>query len=351
MVHISKDKKHAASDISAGTSAALKEKEFTVVHLSDLHLACMDEISLHQLLNKRILGYLRWKLGRSREFDYRILATLERELQQIRADHVIITGDLTHLGLPAEFRRVSAWLKALGPPGTVTIVPGNHDAYTAASWSDTFSIWKDYLLPCSPYRGQLPPPAAEEIFPTLCTKGSTAVIGVSTARPCAWHLATGRAGRRQLQRLEAILKDTGASGLFRILAVHHPPVPGVVNRRKGLTDARAMLRIIRRCGCELILHGHSHRTSIYSIKTASLEIPVVEAPSALSVSRIKRRRARYFIYKISCREGHRWQCSMEERLLASPSAGFATGETRDLLTGRAPQEGSCGVSQPDKGGG
>lgn len=314
--------------VSRKSSPFSKGEGFRVMHLSDLHIACMDEISWRDLMNKRILGYARWQLGRGKEYDYRILPILERELQQIRADQVIITGDLTHLGLPGEFRRVVRWLRHLAPPGGITVVPGNHDTYISAPWSGTFSLWEDYLLPCCPYRGTIPSGRLEALFPTLCIKEDVAIIGVCSAISCAWHLATGRVGRRQLERLEDILERTRVRGLYRILAIHHPPAPGVVDRRKELTDVTALGRLLERCGCELILHGHSHGTSVYSLQGPGGRIPVIEVPSSLSVSPEKNRRAAYFVYEISNKNGGAWRCRMIHRRLVSIEDGF---ETQDIL--------------------
>ena len=319
-----------SESVCLGDSSLSKGKVFRLVHLSDLHLACMDEISWRDLLNKRILGYVRWKLGRSKEYDYRILSIIEKEFQEMRADHVIITGDLTHLGFPAEFRRVATWLRHLAPPGHITVVPGNHDTYISTPWSETFSLWQEYLLPCSPYRGTVPPGRMDALFPTLYIKRNVAIIGVSSARPCAWPLATGRIGLRQLKRLEGILQETRLRGLFRILAIHHPPAGGVVDRRKELTDAHALGRLLKRCGCELLLHGHSHRTSVYSVQGPCGKIPVIEAPSALSVSPKKARRAGYFVYEMTSRNGGAWRCRMTRRRLVSVQDGFGTEEVREL---------------------
>ena len=59
----------------------------------------------------------------------------------------------------------------------------------------------------------------------------------STATPSAPFMATGSLGGRQLQRLADLLRDTGRQGLFRVVLLHHPPVPGEEKWRKRLTDA------------------------------------------------------------------------------------------------------------------
>lgn len=42
--------------------------------------------------------------------------TLRTDLQAEHLDHIAVTGDLTHLGLPQEFREAATWLARLGRP-------------------------------------------------------------------------------------------------------------------------------------------------------------------------------------------------------------------------------------------
>ena len=102
---------------------------FRFAHISDLHLTSLEDVKVSDLLNKRALGYLSWRLRRRREHAPEVLTALLRDLRQLTLDHIVITGDLTHVGLPSEFQQARQWLEALGAPTDVTVVPGNHDAY------------------------------------------------------------------------------------------------------------------------------------------------------------------------------------------------------------------------------
>ncbi len=331
MVSISQQNKTLFKSRSSKDIAFSQRDSVTIVHLSDLHLACADGISWHQLLNKRILGYLRWRLGRRREFDYRIFAILERELQQIKPDQVIITGDLTHLGLPSEFKAVSKWLEKLGPSERITIVPGNHDTYVETDWAQTFFMWEGYILPYSSYEGRLPPPGLEDVFPILHQVKNVAIIGVSTAVPCPWHLAIGEVGTGQLCRLEAMLEEAASMGCFRIIALHHPPGLGSIGSRKALKDAGRLVRILEDRGCELILHGHSHQSLCYTLKGPRGDIPVIEAPSALCVRSSKSRKARYFTCKIVGSGQKGWKCRVEDRIFSNFQKGFVSVKQEEFV--------------------
>ena len=64
----------------------------------------MDDITARDLVSKRLFGYLRWKLHRSAEHGSGVLSALQSDLTQTKPDHIAVTGDLTHLGLSAEYQ-------------------------------------------------------------------------------------------------------------------------------------------------------------------------------------------------------------------------------------------------------
>ena len=78
---------------------------FTLAHLSDPHLTSLAAVRLRQIANKRILGYLSWR--QRRRFVHRtdVLDAVVDDLKRQQPDHIAVTGDLTHIGLPAETAR------------------------------------------------------------------------------------------------------------------------------------------------------------------------------------------------------------------------------------------------------
>ena len=84
--------------------------------ISDPHLSSLETVNATDLLNKRALGYLSWR--RKRRFEHRVevLQALQGDLDLDELDQLLITGDLTHIGLPSEFRQASQWLRGLGSP-------------------------------------------------------------------------------------------------------------------------------------------------------------------------------------------------------------------------------------------
>jgi len=272
--------------------------ELTFAQLSDPHLSSLEEVHWRDLASKRLLGYLSWRKRRRAEHRSEVLDSMQRDLEIKRPEHLVITGDLTHIGLPDEFRQARSWLESLGEPRDVTVIPGNHDAYVDAPWANSFACWEPWMV-----SDGAPVTAGEcgsfdTLFPSLRVRGPVAFIGLSSAAPSAPFMATGRIGTRQLERLEALLETTGRQGLFRVVLLHHPPVPGEEKWRKRLTDAGRLCQVIARCGAELVLHGHRHRAVQSRIEIPGTHVPVFGIPSASSVGHKPGRAAQYYLYKV-----------------------------------------------------
>lgn len=250
---------------------------FTLAQLSDPHLGPLPPARFHQLLSKRLFGYLNWYrrkgVHRSEALDA-ILADLRAQAP----DHIAVTGDLVNIALPAEFTHALAWLRGLGAPEQVSVIPGNHDAYVPQWGGEGFRRWADYMR--SDGLGAKFLESGNARFPYVRVFGDVALIGTSTARATAPFVAAGRLGRAQISRLEAALAALWEAGLTRVLLIHHPPLPGMTDWRRGLHDARALQGVLERVGAELVLHGHQHRFTLNWLAWSGAAIPIVGAPSA-----------------------------------------------------------------------
>ncbi len=284
--------------------------DFTFAHLSDPHLTSLEDVAINDLLNKRILGYLSWRMHRRTEHRGEILSALVEDLRKRTPDHVVVTGDLTHLGLPSEFQEAKEWLDGLGIASQVTVIPGNHEAYIATPWEDTFSLWANNMLSDKEFAisggATLTP---DQTFPTVRVRGQVAFIGLSSALPTAPFMATGTINDRQLNKLEKLLLEFNREDFFRVVLIHHPPLSGTVKWRKSLTNAEALLAILSRSGAELVLHGHAHTSLMRSFSTPHGNIPIVGVPSASAMGSSPDRRARYHIYRVK-KEMDRWDISV-----------------------------------------
>ena len=276
-------------------------KRFSFVQLSDPHLSTLANARWYQLLNKRLLGYISWR--RNRRFEHRseVLEALQLDLLKTPPDHLLITGDLTHISLPDEFVQARQWLQSLGSPTDVTVIPGNHDAYVKVPWQQGLVHWQEYMV-----SDGAPNVAAQALFPSLRIRGPIAFIGLSSAVPALPLLATGRVGKEQLHRLKSVLKETGRQGLFRVVFVHHPPVPGQEKWRKRMVDDRALCEVLVEYGAELVLHGHMHRSMDEQIEIPGGHIPVFGIPSSSAVGQKPGRASQYFTYSVK-KNGAQWQ--------------------------------------------
>jgi 3',5'-cyclic AMP phosphodiesterase CpdA len=265
----------------------------TFAHITDAHLTSPRGARWQELCNKRLLSYLSWRRHRRQVHDSGVLATLMADLEDRGVDHIAITGDLTHLGLSQECRQALEWLTALADPNRISLIPGNHDRLVDAAWADTVGLWRPFMV------SDQPESRRDHDFPSLRIRGPVAFIGLSSAVPTAPFLATGKLGRRQRQELERLLTTTGLQGLFRVVLIHHPPLPGAYKWRKRLVDSEAVSAVIRKAGAELVLHGHTHRLARHILTGADgAAIPVAGLASASARESSSERAARYSIWSV-----------------------------------------------------
>lgn len=300
---------------------------FRVGHLSDLHATPVRIRSPRELHGKRLLGWLSWQARRRRVHRPDVLEALIEDLHRVAPDQVVVTGDLTNLACEQEFVAARAWLDRIGAPATVSIVPGNHDAYAPISREASWDHWSEFLR-------SDPLPGADDAFPTLRIRGAAAFVGLCSAKPTAIGLATGALGEAQLERLERLLETLSDSKLCRILLIHHPPTQGAVSARRALTDAEALRAVLRRRGVDLVLHGHGHRTLIGALEGPSGLIPVVGARSSSDVGNRPDKRAQYHLYEIEPAIGGARRFSIRLRIRGwDPAARRFAPEGEHLLGG------------------
>lgn len=306
---------------------------FTLAHLSDPHIAPMPPVRWRDLANKRLLGYLSWMRRRRHVHKREVLDALTRDLQAQAPDHTVVTGDLTNIALPAEFEQAAGWLQELGAPDAVTVVPGNHDASVTVAWDRSLAHFADYMTPDTT-SGGIPQSTAtarkNRGFPFVRQRGEVALIGLSTALPTLPALATGTLGSAQIGSLEQELIRLGREGRFRCVLLHHPPVEGTTARRKRLTDAAALRRVIARSGAELILHGHDHRRNRSEIPGPRGGVPVCGVPSASSIPSHGRPGALYQLYTIT-RDGDGWRIELRGRAYDTEKGGLESEETLESI--------------------
>jgi 3',5'-cyclic AMP phosphodiesterase CpdA len=285
---------------------------FCLAHLSDLHLASPLALAAGDVFNKRLVGYLSWKLRRRHIHRSDVLRVLTADLLAAGPDHIAVTGDIVNISLAAEFRAAADWLATLGPSHRVSVVPGNHDAYVPVSWERSCSAWRVYMTSDgAPDEGRASP-GENGPFPFIRRRGPIALVGLSSAIPSAPGFALGRVGEAQLAEVGQQLRRLGEAGAFRILLIHHPPVAGRGQRRQRLIDADAFAMMLARAGGEMVLHGHNHFARFYDLPGRDGPVPVVGVASASALPVDGHPPGQYHLYRIARTTGG-WDVEVEVR--------------------------------------
>ena len=187
------------------------------------------------------------------QFRPKTFAKVVREVNDLKPDAIIITGDLTNEGLINEYKECKKLVSKLKTKKIITI-SGNHDYRNTG-----------YL-------------AFKKFFPfkTINELGSeVVVIRVGTARP---DRNEGEVGYRQnlwLERTMIKYKDR-----VKILAMHHHLVgiPDTGSDRVTAIDAGDVLRTILQTNVDIVLCGHKHRPWVWNFG----DLQIVNAGTASS---------------------------------------------------------------------
>ena len=266
---------------------------FRIAHLTDPHVGPLPRPRLRELLNKRVTGWFNWHRSRQGAHDMELLAGLVADMKSVAPDHIACTGDVSNLGLPLEWPTARIFMEGLGPPESVSFVPGNHDAYVQGSL-------EGLLAAIAPWtEGD---DGRTNAFPYLRRRGVIAFVGMSSAIPTLPFVASGKVGSRQLAETERLLAALGREKAFRVVLIHHPPHVGGAPGGRNLIDAKKFEAMIGRVGAELVLHGHNHVGSLAWLMGPTGKVPVLGAPSASARGGAIVHKAGYHLYTIGADE-------------------------------------------------
>lgn len=259
------------------------------VHCSDIHLLDLAGTHPARFLNKRLTGGANLLLNRGRKHDQGLFDRIVAHAREYAADRLVVTGDVTNLALDSEFELVRRKLRAAGLP--VTVVPGNHDAYTRGSVRAR--RFEQYMAEF------MDGERSGADYPFVQRHGDVALVGVSTAIASLPLHAVGLVGDAQLSRLAGMLADLDREGLARVVLIHHPVMPGVAKPRHGLNDREAFARVIAGHGAELILHGHEHRRIDGDLPGPRGPVPVHGIGSGTYLSQKPGRHGAFSLYDVA----------------------------------------------------
>ena len=175
------------------------------------------------------------------QFQESVFEKVISEVNEIKPDAILISGDLTNEGLIKEYEKCKKLVSRLECKKIITI-SGNHDYRNSG-----YLAFKKYFP-----------------FDTVNTLGNdTVLVTVGTARP---DRNDGEVGYRQnlwIERTMQKYKDK-----VKILAMHHHLVgiPDTGADRVTVIDAGDVLRTLLDTNVDLVLCGHKHRPWIWNFK-------------------------------------------------------------------------------------
>ncbi|MBB3174138.1 3',5'-cyclic AMP phosphodiesterase CpdA [Endobacter medicaginis] len=290
---------------------------FTLAHLSDPHLATeLPAGAWPRLTLKQTLALSSWRRRRSRLHRMTALELLRDDVAKTDHCHVAVTGDLVNIADRAEFPPASDWLASLGSPDRVSVVSGNHDHTRRAPPGGGPALWEAFS------RGD-----RGEGAPWLRVRDGIALVGLESGRPTPLGWAGGALGRRQIAEAAHLLRAAARRGLFRIVLIHHPPVPGPGGERKALRDRAGLRAMLAREGAELVLHGHHHITLHREIPGPHGPIAVIGVPSASALPERgdHHEPATWHLHSIEAEAGF-WRLTTSSRRLDPRCGAFIDGE-------------------------
>jgi len=161
------------------------------------------------------------------------------ELNELKPDLVIHTGDITNDGFRGEYKTAAAYLEQIASP--LIAVPGNHDARNVGY------VHFEELIGPRHWRHALP---------------DVVLVGADSSEP---DLNEGQVGR---ERYPWIMESFEAEAALKIYVHHHHllPIPGTGRERSTVADAGDLLEVLIRSGVQLCLTGHKHVPYVWRLE-------------------------------------------------------------------------------------
>lgn len=222
-----------------------------IAHLSDVHL-----LDVHAEAKRARYRFATRLVSTGRGVDPRVRRRrLSRALAIAKAsgaDHFVISGDLTEVGADEEFEQFAEVLsEARLPEDSVTLVPGNHDAYTANG------AWERAI------RGPLARFAAASatVAGKIVDRDAVAFLPIDTSRFQSIARASGEFTRAAADAVTRRLVDPALRDKALVMVLHHPPIhPNAFMRLfDGLRGCAQLVELLVRHPRLQLLHGHLHR--------------------------------------------------------------------------------------------
>jgi Icc protein len=183
------------------------ERRFCIAHISDLHCG-------------------------SPHFQPELLERAIEEINELRPDVIVLSGDLTTDGYKSEYEVARSYIDRIHCDDVI-VVPGNHDSRNVG-----YVHFEELFGPRS----------------RVLHKDRVSFMAVDSSEPDLDH---GQIGRN---RYPYIIEQFSQPADLRIFVLHHHllPVPGTGRERNIVYDAGDLLEVLLRANVNLVLCGHKH---------------------------------------------------------------------------------------------
>ena len=227
-----------------------------IVHFSDPHFGSWPS-HRSAFFDKRIVGALNYHLARKAHFNYRLFDLAIQQILKIEPQYVIISGDVSSIGDPKEFKEALDRLEPLieHPSIKLLYVPGNHDVYVRNRSYRQYVA--DFFYRINGFRlDELPKTISELNLTIVLTNQAVATVP---------FMSNGVLDKESVEELAKVK----ANNEIRI-GVGHFPISDVsaqpLSLRRRLVGASS-LRTLLNTSLDLYLCGHIHCPFINSYLT------------------------------------------------------------------------------------
>ncbi len=175
-------------------------------------------------------------------FDEKVYLQVVEEINKLKPDMIILTGDITDVGYYKDFQKAVKYLDMFDAP--LFAVPGNHDSRNIGY--ETF----EELIGDRSWK--------------LTKEDEMIIIGLDSSAP---DVNYGHIGREQQFWLENQLTEAKKQGLLTIVALHHHviPIPQTGRERNVLTDAGDILKTLVDHDVDIVMCGHKHVPNLWKM--------------------------------------------------------------------------------------
>ena len=205
-------------------------------------------------------------------FDEEVFIQAVSEINHLRPDMIILTGDITNNGYYVEFEQAKKYLGMFEAP--LFAVPGNHDARNLG-----YQTFEELI--------------GEKSW-KLTVGDNFTVIGLDSSSP---DENRGHVGSHDCSDENSLINKCVINDNFSIVALHHHVIyiPQTGRERNVLSDAGDILKTLTTHEVDLILSGHKHVPNIWKIN----DTVVVNAGSLCSTKLRGKIKNSYNVYNIS----------------------------------------------------